>query len=177
MSETLKTLSRSSVTEARDDQRGQFLAFTLGGETFAMDIRFIKEVIQYGSLTEIPLAPAFIRGVINLRGSVVPVIDLSARFGKPSTEVSRQTCIVILEVPHAEGELCIGVIVDHVSEVMDIGDSEIVSPPAFGNSIRSDFIFGIGKVAGSFLVLLNAERVLDIHELAGSSHVEERATA
>lgn len=144
----------------------QYLTFALGGEMFAVGILNVKEIIEYGHLTEIPMMPAFIRGVINLRGSVVPVIDLSARFGGKSTEVSRRTCIVIVEVSEDDALHDIGIMVDAVSEVLDIPDSEIEPPPSFGAKIRADFIFGMGKVAGKFVILLNINKVLSVEEIA-----------
>jgi purine-binding chemotaxis protein CheW len=133
---------------------------------FAVGILNVKEIIEYGNLTEIPMMPAFIRGVINLRGSVVPVIDLSARFGGSQTEVGRRTCIVIVEVEDDEAKHDIGIMVDAVSEVLDIPGSEIEPPPAFGAKIRADFIFGMGKVAGKFVIILNINKVLSVEEIA-----------
>jgi len=158
--------TRGGVERAQVEKKDQFLAFVLGGENFAMDIRSIKEVIQYGSLTEVPLMPDFIRGVINLRGAVVPVIDLSVRFGRPATEVARRTCVVILEVEQ-EGDIVeLGVIVDHVSEVLEIGASDIEPAPSFGSTLRSDFLAGVGKVGGKFVILLDVNHVLSIDEMA-----------
>ena len=154
----------------------QYLTFTLGGEMFAVGILNVKEIIEYGHLTEIPMMPAFIRGVINLRGSVVPVIDLSARFGGKSTEVSRRTCIVIVEVIEADIKHDIGIMVDAVSEVLDIPGSEIEPPPSFGARIRADFILGMGKVAGKFVILLNLENVLSVEEIASLTGVENLVT-
>lgn len=147
-------------------ERGQFLAFTLRGELFAMDIRSIKEVIQYGGLTEVPLMPPCIRGVINLRGAVVPVIDLSVRFGWPSTEVARRTCVVILEVRDGGSSAVLGVMVDHVSEVLEIPREHIEPAPAFGSDLRMEFIQGVGKVGGKFVIILDATQVLSVEELA-----------
>lgn len=148
----------------------QYLTFTLGGEMFAVGILCVKEIIEYGSLTEIPMMPAFIRGVINLRGAVVPVIDLAARFGGRPAEVGKRTCIVIVEISDAGTDDVtrhdIGIIVDAVSEVLDIPASEIEPPPTFGARIRSDFIFGMGKVAGKFVIILNIDRVLSVDEIA-----------
>ncbi len=145
----------------------QYLTFLLGGDMFAIAILNIKEIIEYGNLTEVPMMPSFIRGVINLRGSVVPVVDLSARFGRKRTEISRRTCIVIIEVDGGDdSKLDIGVMVDSVSEVLEIPRSEIEPPPAFGAKIRVDFIQGMGKVAGKFVILLNANQVLSVDELS-----------
>ncbi|MER2540340.1 MAG: chemotaxis protein CheW [Azonexus sp.] len=163
-----------------DEAPSQYLTFALGSEMFAVGILNVKEIIEYGNLTEIPMMPAFIRGVINLRGSVVPVIDLSARFGGSQTEVGRRTCIVIVEVEDDEAKHDIGIMVDAVSEVLDIPGSEIEPPPAFGAKIRADFIFGMGKVAGKFVIILNINKVLSVEEIAlltGADGVAEVAAA
>lgn len=144
----------------------QYLTFSLSGEMFAIAILGVKEIIEFGNLTEIPMMPPFIRGVINLRGSVVPVVDLSARFGNHKTEVGRRTCIVILEVLDGEMNHDIGVMVDAVSEVLEIPASEIEPPPAFGARIRTDFISGMGKVGGKFVIILNINNILSVDELA-----------
>jgi purine-binding chemotaxis protein CheW len=163
-----------------DEAPSQYLTFALGSEMFAVGILNVKEIIEYGNLTEIPMMPAFIRGVINLRGSVVPVIDLSARFGGSQTEVGRRTCIVIVEVEDEDAKHDIGIMVDAVSEVLDIPGSEIEPPPAFGAKIRADFIFGMGKVAGKFVIILNINKVLSVEEIAllsGADGVGEVANA
>ncbi len=151
---------------AMDEEDHQYLTFLLSGEMFAIAILNIKEIIEYGNLTEVPMMPNFIRGVINLRGSVVPVVDLSARFGRNRTEVSRRTCIVIIEVESDDEKHDIGVMVDSVSEVLEIPCSEIEPPPAFGAKIRVDFIHGMGKVAGKFVIILDANKVLSVDELS-----------
>jgi purine-binding chemotaxis protein CheW len=132
---------------------------------FAVGILNVKEIIEYGNLTEIPMMPPFIRGVINLRGSVVPVIDLSARFGHAQSEVGKRSCIVIVEVSENDFRHDIGIMVDAVSEVLEIPASEIEPPPSFGARIRADFIQGMGKVAGKFVILLNIARVLSVEEI------------
>jgi purine-binding chemotaxis protein CheW len=170
MGELTKTGTKGALTtpgaqEAREEDN-QYLTFLLGGEMFAIGILNIKEIIEYGALTTVPMMPGFIRGVINLRGRVVPVVDLSARFGRQATEVNRRTCIVIIEVT-AEGEKHdVGIVVDAVSEVLDIPLSEIEPSPSFGAKIRADFINGMGKVAGKFVILLNVDRVLSVDEMA-----------
>jgi purine-binding chemotaxis protein CheW len=144
----------------------QYLTFTLHGEMFAVGILNVKEIIEYGNLTEIPMMPSFIRGVINLRGSVVPVVDLSARFGNQSTEVGKRTCIVIVEVQEGDFKHDIGLMVDAVSEVIEIAASEIEPAPTFGAKIRADFIHGMGKVAGRFVIILDIMKVLSAEEIA-----------
>jgi purine-binding chemotaxis protein CheW len=158
------------LAQARDgtpaDRQEQYLAFTVGGETFAMDIRSIREVIQFGGITEVPLMPPFLRGVINLRGSVVPVIDLCVRFGRPPGAVAQRTCIVILELVQGESTVELGVMVDNVSEVLSIAGGEIEPAPAFGNDLRAEFIAGVAKVGDRFVILLDVGKVLSVDELA-----------
>ncbi|MFA7242027.1 MAG: chemotaxis protein CheW [Sulfuricellaceae bacterium] len=144
----------------------QFLTFTLGGEMYAIEIDNIKEIIEYGSLTTVPMMPEFVRGVINLRGRVVPVLDLSVRFGRKPTEVTKRTCNVIIEVQAEELTLDIGIVVDAVSEVLEIPASEIEPAPAFGAKIRADFIQGMGKVGGEFVIILGLDKVLSVEEMA-----------
>jgi len=165
------TLARqaAAAVEARQaaaDAPQQYLTFLLGGEMFAVAILNVKEIIEYGNLTEIPMMPPFIRGVINLRGAVVPVIDLAARFGGAESRVGKRSCIVILEVSEGDFRHDIGIMVDAVSEVIEIPGSEIEPPPSFGARIRADFIQGMGKVAGSFVIILNIVRVLSVDEIA-----------
>ncbi len=164
-----------AVTAKVEESPSQYLTFSLGGEMFGVGILNVKEIIEYGNITEIPMMPAFIRGVINLRGSVVPVIDLSARFGGKQTTVARRTCIVIVEVPDDEACHDIGIVVDAVSEVLEIPGSEIEPPPSFGAKIRADFIFGMGKVAGKFVILLNIDKVLSVEEIALLTNVAHGA--
>ena len=163
---TLANSAGQAVAVQQKIDDAQYLTFLLGGEMFAIGILNIKEIIEYGNLTEIPMMPAFIRGVINLRGAVVPVIDLSARFGGKPTEVGRRTCIVIVEVPDEDTRHDIGIIVDAVSEVLEIPASEIEPAPSFGAKIRADFIFGMGKVVGKFVILLDIDKVLSVEEIA-----------
>ncbi len=161
MGQLIKVDNATSAPETR-----QYLTFALGGEQFAVGTLSVKEIIEYGQLTTVPMMPPSIRGVINLRGAVVPVIDLGARFGGRRTEVGRRTCIVILEVEHAEEQQVIGVVVDAVNEVLEIAPADIEPPPAFGAHIRTDFIQGMGKVGGKFVILLDIGRVLSVDELA-----------
>jgi len=164
MGALVKTGGAAVVAQHQED--AQYLTFLLGGEMFAIGILGIKEIIEYGSLTAVPMMPKFIRGVINLRGAVVPVVDLSARFGRNASEVTRRSCIVILEVEADSQRQDVGVVVDSVSEVLAIATSEIEPPPAFGAKIRTDFIGGMGKVGGKFVIILNAGRVLSVDEMA-----------
>lgn len=158
---------------------GQYLVFMLNGETFAIDILQIREIIEYGSLTEVPMTPPTVRGVINLRGAVVPVIDLSARFGRARSTVGRRSCIVIVEV-EGGGEAqrqTLGVLVDGVSEVLEIGGAEIEPAPSFGARIRTDFIAGMARVGGRFIVVLDVGRVFSVDEIATFATLAEGGPA
>jgi len=149
----------------------QYLTFSLAAETFAIGILVIKEIIEYRAPTEVPLGPRNVRGVINLRGAVVPVVDLQSRFGQPSSAVGKRSCIVIVEIAQQDERHVIGVIVDAVNEVIEIAATDVEPPPSFGARIRSDFIAGIGKVRGRFVVLLDVDRVLTPDAAAPSSTV------
>jgi len=170
----MANLAMTSATTATSGGR-QYLTFMLHGETYAIGILAIKEIIEYGQLTNVPMMPEFIRGVINLRGAVVPVVDLQARFGRPPAGVSRRTCIVIIEI-EAEGEAQdVGIMVDAVNEVLEIPDSEVEDPPSFGTRIRTDFIRGMGKVSGKFVIILELARVLALEELAAVAAAAEQS--
>lgn len=146
-------------------ETAQYLTFLLGGESFGIGIMAVKEILEFGGLTDVPMMPESVRGVINLRGAVVPVIDLAARFGRPQTVPGKRTCIVIVEL-ETDGERQItGIIVDAVSAVLDIPASEIEPAPSFGTRIRSDFIAGMGKMNGKFVILLDVQPVLALGEL------------
>jgi purine-binding chemotaxis protein CheW len=162
----VRTLSNT----AELDQQ-QYLTFNLGNEIFAIGILAIKEIIEYGNLTEVPMMPEFIRGVINLRGAVVPVVDLAARFGRKGTAVTRRTCIVIIEMGKDGERQNIGVIVDTVNEVLEILPQDIEPAPAFGAKIRTDFISGMGKVASRFVIILDVDHVLSVDEMAALAKV------
>jgi purine-binding chemotaxis protein CheW len=171
MGSLVKKDEQAGMAISQDQQ--QYLTFMLGGEVFAIGILAIKEIIEYGNLTEVPMMPDYIRGVINLRGSVVPVVDLSARFGRKNTELTRRTCIVIIEVASDQEKQVIGVVVDAVNEVLEIQADQIEPPPAFGAKIRTDFIRGMGKVEGKFVIILNVDNVLSIDDLGLLERVAE----
>ncbi|MBG6079013.1 chemotaxis protein CheW [Rubrivivax gelatinosus] len=138
------------------------LTFLLGGELFAITIRTIKEIIEYRRPTEVPSMPAAVLGVINLRGSVVPVMDLQARLGRTPASVGRRTCIVIVEIADGEQAQTVGIVVDSVSEVLEIPPEDVEPPPSFGARVAAEFIAGMGKVRGRFVILLDVARVLAV---------------
>ena len=157
--------SRHAVAEVAQAAQQQFLTFRLGTERFAISIQAIREIIEFPGMTSIPLTPAFLSGVINLRGAVVPVIDLSVRFGRAKTEVGRKTCIVIVEVAVEDGLQPLGVIVDAVDEVVEVDAAQIEMRPNFGAGIRADFVAGMLRLGSLFVVSLNLDKVLSAEEL------------
>jgi purine-binding chemotaxis protein CheW len=164
MGNLVRFADESAATGAAD--RRQYLTFLLGGEAYAIAILRIKEIIEYGQLTTVPMMPAFVRGVINLRGAVVPVVDLQARFGRERAEVSKRTCIVIVEIATQDELQVVGLVIDQVNEVVEIPAADIEPPPAFGAAVRTDFIAGMGKLNGRFVVLLELDAVLSVDDLA-----------
>jgi purine-binding chemotaxis protein CheW len=170
----LKTSKEKALaSEDTNLDLSQYLTFQLCGETFAIGILSIKELLEYTPLTQVPMMPGFVRGVMNLRGAVVPVIDLSVRFGKGETAILRRTCVVIVEVEHEEQQQYIGILVDAVHEVLAISDQDIVPAPQFGNHIRSDFIAGMAKVQHKFVVLLDLSRALSVEEMTELAMINE----
>ena len=168
----MNALTRSSRRAAQEPperqaaKSQQYLTFTVTGEVFGVAIVSIKEIIEYRATTEVPMMPDFMRGVINLRGRVVPVIDLAVRFGRPRGELTARSCIVIVEAQQEGEQHDLGVVVDAVSAVADIADADIEPPPSFGARLRSEFITGMGKIGEKFVILLDVNRVLSIDELS-----------
>jgi len=158
-------------------QQQQYLTFMLGEELFALGILSVREIIEHGFVTTVPMAPSFIRGVINLRGAVVPVIDLASRFGRPRAVRGKRTCIVITEVATHDGPQEMGLVVDAVSEVLEIREQDIEPPPEFGNRIRGDFIAGMGNVNGCFVAILDVDQVLSPKEITVSAGLSAEAVA
>lgn len=146
-------------------QTTQFLTFTLANEVFAVDISQVKEVLEYTELTRVPRTPAFMCGVINLRGSVVPVMDMRLKFGMDKGERTVNTCIIILEVTQEAGTTVIGAMVDSVKEVMELNPEQIEAPPKIGTHLRTDFIQGMGKQDDHFVIILDSNKIFSSEEL------------
>jgi chemotaxis signal transduction protein len=163
------------LKEKEDVVQKQYLTFFLSGEEYAVNIQKIKEIIEYTTVTKVPKVPEWIRGVINLRGSVVPVVDLSARFGLGERPVTKTTCIVVLEVEQDSERTVIGVIVDAVNQVIDLSPDDIEEPPSFGTRVRLDYLFGMGKLGKKFVLILNIDCVLSHSELLTVSAVQGAA--
>jgi purine-binding chemotaxis protein CheW len=148
------------------EQVGQYLTFLVENESFAISILDVKEIIEIANVTHVPLTPDYIHGVINLRGNVVPVIDLSARLKHRCAEVSKRSCIVLVEVEVQDGVQLIGMLVDEVREILEIPSANIQPPPDFGADIRTDFIQAMARVGDVFIILLAMNHVLSLDELS-----------
>jgi purine-binding chemotaxis protein CheW len=148
-----------------EHNENKYLSFFLGEETFAVSILQVKEIIEYGDVRPVPMMPEFIRGAINLRGHVVPIVDLSLRLGNDKIELSRRTCIIIVELIVGEEHLDVGLIVDAVSKVLDVDTSTIERAPSFGGQINTDFIEGMGKCDDQFVIVLNVRKILTMDDL------------
>lgn len=148
---------------------GQYLTFFLAGEEYGAAVLGLKEIIEYSTLTTVPATPPWVRGVINLRGAVVPVIDLGVKFGLPETEVTKRTCIVIVEV-YIEGEPAVmGILADAVSQVVQLDAGDIEPAPAFGTRIHVDYLLGMGKIGDRLVLLLDKDRVLSLDEMVAAT--------
>lgn len=161
----MNTLAKQKKQVTAESTR-QFLTFRIGNESYGLELAKTREIIEYGGITEVPLMPNFLRGVINLRGEVVPVIDLAVRLGRKPIEVQRRTCIIVVEIENDDQHHVLGLLADAVSEVIEMSDDNIEDAPSFGANIRAEFIQGIAKQEDSFVVLLDANNALSIRELA-----------
>ncbi len=151
-----------------DTQKGKFLTFSLGKEDYGVEIKYVTEIIGIQSITEVPDLPAYINGIINLRGKIIPVMDVRLRFGKTVREYDDRTCIIVIDI----NDISIGLIVDRVSEVINIPESEIVPPPQLDKSSKHRYIKGIGKVGNDVKLLLDCEKILNDDEIEAISEIE-----
>jgi purine-binding chemotaxis protein CheW len=158
MSETATRTQQ--LNKAIMEKEGKYLTFALGPEEYGLEILKVREIIGYMEITAVPQTPHYVKGVINLRGQVIPVIDLRAKFGMETTEVTEETCIIVVETSQASRKFSTGVVVDHVQEVLDIAGEDIEDPPQFGASVSTDFILGMGKIGESVKILLDIDMVL-----------------
>lgn len=157
-------ISTKLIDDNSDNDK--FLTFEIKQEIYGLGINGVKEIIEYGQITKIPLAPKFIHGVINLRGNVVPIVDLAVRIGRTPIVPGKKSCVIIMELEQDGESTILGIIVDAVHEVVDILPDAIELAPSFGMDIRTEFIAGMGKVGEGFVVLLDIDKVLSIKELA-----------
>ena len=165
-------MAESSITETT-----QFLTFKLGDEVFALDISKVREVLDFTTVTKVPRTPEFMRGVINLRGSVVPVVDLRLKFGMTKTESSVNTCIIITEVTVDNDTTILGALADSVQEVLDLEPGSIAAAPKIGTKLKTEFIKGMGKRDDRFIIILDIDKVFSSDELAMVTQEEGTAAA
>ena len=156
------------VNQVRVLEGGKFLTFLMANEKYGLEILKVREIMGMMDVTSVPTTPAFIRGVINLRGKVIPVVDLRLKFGIKAKEDTQRTCIIVVHLAHTAQEMTMtmGIIVDEVSDVLDIDRNQIEPPPSFGANVRTDFILGMGKVDQKVMTLLDIDRVLTEQEVA-----------
>lgn len=146
-------------------EQGKYLTFSLAGEEYGIGILKIKEIIGMMPITTVPRTPEFVKGVINLRGKVIPVVDLRLRFGISPIAYDERTCIIVVEVDNAAGMVRIGIVVDSVSEVLNVSSEQIEPPPAFGTTLNTDYVSGMAKVEKSVKILIDIDRVLSAEEI------------
>ncbi|NLG33923.1 MAG: purine-binding chemotaxis protein CheW [Lentisphaerae bacterium] len=145
---------------------GKYLTFKLDAEEFGLEILKVQEIIKMMEITRVPRTPPFVRGVINLRGKVIPVVDLRLKFDMDSRDTTDKTCVIVVTVKKAAGAVVMGIIVDEVSEVLDVAGSSIEPPPEFGGTVDTSFILGMGKIGERVVTLMDVDRVLSGEEVA-----------
>ncbi|MBD3344739.1 MAG: chemotaxis protein CheW [Chitinivibrionales bacterium] len=165
MSQNTHTDTAAEVSDIGKKLSGKYLTFILGDEEYGLEILKVQEIIQMQKITKVPKAPEFVRGVINLRGKVIPVIELRAKFCMASQEDTDKTCIIVVQIESKGNPVTMGIIIDEVKEVLDIKPDEIEEAPTFGSSIDTDFIMGIGKLGENVKMLLDIQRVLSGNEV------------
>ena len=161
-----ETIERQENTAAGiPAKEGKYLTFSLAGEEYGIGILKVKEIIGMMNITPVPQTPEFVKGVINLRGKVIPVVDLRLRFALEAAAYTERTCIIVVEVAGANGSVMMGIVVDAVSEVLNIRGADIENTPAFGVRLNTDFILGMAKAAGGIKILLDIDKVLSSEDL------------
>uniref|UniRef100_A0A831TYG1 Chemotaxis protein CheW n=1 Tax=Geobacter metallireducens TaxID=28232 RepID=A0A831TYG1_GEOME len=163
-------MSVAAITETR-----QYLTFKLAEEIFAVDVAKVREILEFTSITKVPQTPEFMRGVINLRGSVVPVMDMRLKFGMPETEKTVNTCIIVVEVSHEGETIIIGALADSVQEVFELEPEQVEPAPRIGTKLNTDFILGMGKHDGAFIMILDIDRTFTSDEIATAGGVTGEA--
>ncbi len=163
MAQEVETLDQA--VKAMTITTGKYLTFTLDEEEYGIGILKVKEIIGMMEITSVPRTPQFIKGVINLRGKVIPIIDLRLKFGMGEIPYTDRTCIIVVEIDSEKGTILIGIVVDAVSEVLNIQEGDIEETPAFGTQLNTDYILGMAKTEGGVKILLNIDKVLSIKEI------------
>jgi purine-binding chemotaxis protein CheW len=154
------TIQTELANKTVEEKEGKYLTFALGNEEYGLEILKVREIIGYMEITAVPQTPNYVKGVINLRGQVIPVVDLRAKFGMETAKVTEETCIIVVEIKQDGRKFSTGIVVDHVQEVLDIEGENIEEAPQFGSTVKTDFILGMGKVGESVKILLDIDKVL-----------------
>ncbi len=165
MPATMQTVNETAATAQNDARAGKYLTFQLANEEFGIGVLKVREIMGIQEITAVPQTPSHIKGVINLRGKVVPVIDLRLKFGMTTAEYTQRTCIIVTQVQGESGPILMGIIVDGVSEVLTLSSSEIEDTPDFGEEIAGRYLLGMAKVKGKVKILLDIDKVLSTQEL------------
>jgi purine-binding chemotaxis protein CheW len=166
------------ATQATAAGAAQYLGFFVADAEYAIGILRVREILEFHTVTRVPIAPRSIRGVINLRGRVVPVVDLAVRLSLPESPITKRTCIVVVEAEFESGPAVMGVLADRVSEVIDLGPEEIEPPPTFGTPMRADCLLGVGRAEGrGFVLLLDIDKALSVEDLAAAATAPEGAAS
>lgn len=162
-----------AVTATLSERAGKYLTFHLAEEGYGVEILKVHEIIGLMNITRVPRAPSFVRGVINLRGKVIPVIDLRLKFGMSGREFTARTCIIVVEIEIGKSKTTMGIIVDEVSEVVNVSVDQIEPPPSFGVAVDTDFILGMGKIADRVLILLDIDKVLSSKDASAIAQMNQ----
>jgi len=157
----------SSVPPKADQRAGKYLTFTLGREEFAIQVLRVREIMGVQEITAVPQTPAYVKGVINLRGKVIPVVDLRMKFGMPELAYTQRTCIIVVQLEHAGMKVMTGVIVDGVSDVANMQGADIEDTPDFGRGVATPYLLGMAKIKGKVKILLDIDKVMTAQEVCG----------
>lgn len=167
MPETKQAVEHETSTQDLSQRlAGKYLTFVLGNEEYGLEILKVQEIIQMQKVTKVPRAPAFVRGVINLRGKVIPVIELRAKFSMPPQEDTQKTCIIVVKISLRGHDVTMGIIIDEVKEVLDIAAVDIEETPSFGADVSTEFIMGIGKIGENVKMLLDIDKIVSPAEVS-----------
>ncbi|OVE78366.1 chemotaxis protein CheW [bacterium F16] len=166
-------MAESAVIETLEHLAGKYLTFILAEESYGMEILKVQEIIGLMPITRVPRTPTFVRGVINLRGKVIPVVELRRKFEMDSIDDTEKSCIIVVQIEQPDGSLIMGLLVDEVSEVLDVAGVNIEPPPNFGMQVDNEFILGIGKQDNNVIMLLNVDKLLATNELEVVHQIEE----
>ena len=173
MSTSIVTPPARGMAAAADARSGKYLVFELNGEECCIQVLKVREIMGVQDITAVPQTPSYVRGVINLRGKVIPVVDLRLKFGLPETEYTQRTCIIVVQVERESGSMMMGIVVDSVAEVLNIAAGDVEDTPNFGQGVSTPYLLGMAKVKGRVKLLLDIDEVMTSQELHGLDFVKK----